>query len=207
MTSAYGLTNDPGDGSGFGAGLVVYGVSGGDGWGEGSAYGEMMLEPRAGYCAGYGDGYAYGCCRWGDGKAYGESLNDGTCGLPAGTEGLELWRQYVALAPLTPQQVLSLQNVELRRIAIEVKGPDWLFSAAAAQVVHEDVDGHGHPRQLLRLEMNGTIAGYLQAVKVVCPTTGRVYHLGVPPTVRTCQEAVASTFGLKPEEYRPVRES
>lgn len=32
-------------------------------------------------------------------------------------------------------------------------------------------------------------------------------HLGVPQNVRACQEAVASTFGLKADEYRPVRES
>jgi hypothetical protein len=113
----------------------------------------------------------------------------------------------VRLAPLTAAQALSLDNAELRRVAIEAMGPDRFFSEARAETIHEDIDGIGNRRRLLRVSVSGARRGYLQAVEVTCPTTGHVYHLGVPQNVRACQEAVASTFGLKADEYRPVRES
>ena len=81
------------------------------------------------------------------------------------------------------------------------------FRELHATVIHEDSDGCGNPRRLLRVPVADAETGYLQAVQVVCPTTGRVYHLGVKPTVSTCQEAVASTFGLRGDEYAPIRET
>jgi hypothetical protein len=44
-------------------------------------------------------------------------------------------------------------------------------------------------------------------VRVVCPSTGRVYWLQVPPACRTAREAVAATFGLTPTEYDPARQT
>ncbi len=49
-------------------------------------------------------------------------------------------------------------------------------------------------------------------VKVVNSTpepdgSRREYFLRVPPTVRTAREAVAWTFGLAADAYRPVNES
>ncbi len=102
---------------------------------------------------------------------------------------------------------MALPNAELRRAAIEHIGPDRLFLDLQATVVHTDTDGVGNPRRLLRIPMDDAAAGYLQAVEVTCPTTGRVYHLGVQPDVATCQEAVASTFGLSGSAYQPVRET
>ena len=90
---------------------------------------------------------------------------------------------------------------------IEAMGADNFFRQLDAQVIHSDIDGCGNTRQLLRIPLSDTEVGYVQAVKVVCPATGRVYHLGVPPTVKTCQEAVASTFGIKQDEYHPERET
>lgn len=90
---------------------------------------------------------------------------------------------------------------------IEVMGVDLFFRQLDCQIVHRDENALGQERVLLRIHLPETEAGYLQAVKVICPTTGREYYLGVLPTVKTCQEAVASTFGLKASEYNPRRES
>ena len=38
-------------------------------------------------------------------------------------------------------------------------------------------------------------------VKVKDSTTGEIYLLRVPPTMKTCKEAVAWTFGMTAEEY------
>ena len=108
---------------------------------------------------------------------------------------------------LRAEWVLAESNAEVKRKLIEAMGADRLFSQVKAVVAHQDIDGCNNPRQLVRFQLADTETGYLQAVRVVCPTTGRVYYLGVPPTVKTCQEAVASTFGIKPDEYHPDRES
>ncbi|MBI3929005.1 MAG: hypothetical protein HY319_25910 [Armatimonadetes bacterium] len=40
------------------------------------------------------------------------------------------------------------------------------------------------------------------------PSTGRRYHLRVPPATERCSEAVAWTFGFSaPTEFRPLRET
>jgi hypothetical protein len=103
--------------------------------------------------------------------------------------------------------VLQEHNTEIRREMIEAMGVDNFFRQLDTEIIHTDIDGYGNLRRLLRFPLSDTNAGYLQSVKVVCPTTHREYYLGVPPEVRTCQEAVASTFGMKPEQYKPERES
>ena len=139
--------------------------------------------------SGYGSGYGYG---YGDGS------------------GDEMARKsYLLLVghKLDAKWVLAEVNAELKREMIEAMGANKFFGQLDCQIVHNDIDGCGHPRSLLRIPLPETERGYLQSVKVVCPTTRRVYYLGVPPNVTTCQEAVASTFGLKPEQYNPERET
>ena len=158
-----------------------------------------------GYGVGNGYGYGYGSSS-GDGYGYGTDHGYGV-GYGVGYGSIKTFTAFVRLAPLTAAQALSLENAEMRRVAIEAMGPDRFFSEARAETIHEDIDGIGNRRRLLRVRVSGARRGYLQAVEVTCPTTGHIYHLGVPQNVRTCQEAVASTFGLKADEYRPVRES
>ena len=109
---------------------------------------------------------------------------------------------------LTGIGALKEQNTELRRAMIECLGADRFFSTApGTTLVHQDIDGAGNDRRLIRVPLPDVEAGYIQAVHVVCPTTKREYHLLVSPTVRTCQEAVASTFGIEPDDYHPNRET
>ena len=160
--------------------------------------------------SGYGDGYGYGSGDgYGDGAGYGSGDGDGY------GDGMEqdqpFLRTYCSLAAasgtLTAAHALREENAELKRIMIEYLGPDRFFRDSNAVVVHQDIDGIGNQRRLLRIPLVEAEAGYLQAVHVVCPTTGHNYYLGVQPDVKTCQEAVASTFGLKASEYQLVRES
>jgi hypothetical protein len=44
-------------------------------------------------------------------------------------------------------------------------------------------------------------------VRVVCPSTSRIYWLQVPDTCTTAREAVAATFGLTATEYQPITQS
>ena len=154
---------------------------------------------------GYGSGYGYG---YGSGDGYGDGDGDGD-GYGDGYGDGSNMKEFFSLVAdkLNAQWVLAEQNAELRRMLIEIMGADRFFAHLNATQIHSDIDGCGNPRALLRFKLTDAAAGYLQAVRVVCPTTGRVYHLGVPPAVKTCQEAVASTFNMRFKEYAPERES
>lgn len=72
----------------------------------------------------------------------------------------------------------------------------------SARVLDEDVDAAGMPRRLLRVPVPGQEP--VIAVEVRDPSTGSTYYLTVPPSTRTCHEAVAWTFFQRPEEYWPA---
>lgn len=163
------------------------------GYGSGSGYGD-------GYGSGYGDGYGYGT---GDGYGYGIGY-----GIERNETQLRSFlEQAIPGGGFTARMALDIHNAELKRIAIETLGPERFFLDLQSQIIHQDSDGVGNQRRLLRIPLSETEAGWVQAVHVICPTTGREYYLGVPPSVTTCQEAVASTFGLQAQEYQPVRET
>lgn len=114
---------------------------------------------------------------------------------------------------ITWQMVEQERNQELRRIMTRLAGKN-LWDTAPLTRVHSDVDLAGNKRELLRLTLNirttNTWAArqqVFQRVHVVCPSTGDEYYLAVPPTVRTCQEGVAWTFGLDADDYAPVKET
>jgi len=155
--------------------------------------------------AGRGDGGGYdlgGSFSSGDG--YGYSSIDG---LGYGEETLrkEFWLKIKD--KLEVGWVLKEEDTEVKRELIEAMGADNFFKQSKGTIVHKDTDAKGNERALLRIPIEDAESGYLQAVRVTCPTTGRVYYLGVPPEITTCQEAVASTFGMKPEQYKPIRET
>jgi len=45
----------------------------------------------------------------------------------------------------------------------------------------------------------------LRLVRVQCPSTGRQYALPVPPTIQTCQQAVAWGFAEKAIKFAAER--
>jgi len=121
-------------------------------------------------------------------------------------QGVEVSEQLV-LAPetLTPDEILSESNVELRRIMIERFGMERLVREAEAEVVHTTDEG-----TLYRVPLTHGIEDddeWLAALEVTCPSTGRTFLLGVPPWMRGVREAIAWTFGMRSREYRPVRET
>ena len=44
-------------------------------------------------------------------------------------------------------------------------------------------------------------------IRVKDTSTGKFYFLSVPIEIRTCKEAIAWTFGLKPSEYCLIKET
>jgi hypothetical protein len=133
--------------------------------------------------------------------------------LPPSLAGVQLrWRgvvvdERVAFHPerITVEEVLNEPNAERRRVLLERMGYDRFLAHARADVVNEDRDAGG-VRRLLRVPMASDED--LVCVSVICPSTHRQYVIRVPPTTRTCHEAVAWVAGFDdPNKYRPVVET
>ena len=184
------------------------GVGKGNGYGYGYSYGvgysEGYSNDNRGYGYGIGKGYGDGNRSGGGyGKGYGVGYNDGW-----GYDNLQ-GQEFLRLVAdkLNTKWVLAEEDTEIKRIMMEVMGADRFFAQLEGQVIHQDIDGYGHPRLLIKIPLPDTMRGYVKGVRVTCPTTGRIYFLGVPPECQTCQEAVASTFRIKPDGYHPDRET
>lgn len=88
---------------------------------------------------------------------------------------------------------LADQNQERRRMIYRACG-DRIIDAMKLVLRHEDDYGRLYESE------HGLI------VRVVCPSTGAIYHLPVD-RARTAHEAVARTFGLASAEYHPTIQS
>lgn len=116
----------------------------------------------------------------------------------------EFWIAFLA-RELDSRRVLTIPNAEIRREVMEHM--DMAKLMASATIIDKDVDKQGNMRALLHLPCEDAEHDILAAIRVMCPTSGRVYHLLVDPQSKTCQEAVASTWGMSAEEYNPIYES
>jgi hypothetical protein len=133
--------------------------------------------------------------------------------LPEGLRGVEIrWRgipveERVAFRPesITAREVLGERNAERRRVLMERMGHQRFFKESRARVLDRDRDAGGE-RRLLRMRIPDDED--LVCVAVVCPSTRREYLIRVPPTMRTCRQAVAWTAGFDdPDDYRPIAEA
>jgi hypothetical protein len=139
--------------------------------------------------------------------------NSGIRSLPASIKGVRLrWRgvpidERIAFRPetITVAEILAETNAELRRVLLERMGYEAFLNKANAKTLHSDRDPGGE-RRLLRVPMKGDED--LVCVSVICPSTGRRYVIRVPPTMRTCKQAVAWIAGFdNPDDYRPLVET
>jgi hypothetical protein len=96
-------------------------------------------------------------------------------------------------------------NAELRRIMIERYGASRYILDSGAVVIDKDECG-----VLYRKEVRNDEAIVMVKVRNSTPEpdgTYRDYFLRVPPTITKARDAVAWTFDMKPEEYKPSKES
>jgi hypothetical protein len=118
---------------------------------------------------------------------------------------------------ISAAEVLGEANAERRRILLQRLGAERFMRDAKPEVVDQDIERSGKPRQLLRVELpelrnrwsNRPINEEpLVMLSVICPSTDRAYLLRVPPTMRTCAQAAAWIAGFDdPNDYRPIRET
>lgn len=112
--------------------------------------------------------------------------------------------------PATRERISGTQNQEWRRVLLERYGVARYLSERGKRPIAEDECG-----RLWRLERRDETGFPLEPLVVVevenatlePDGTRRRYSLRVPPEMRSPREAVAWTFALGSEEYRPERES
>lgn len=103
------------------------------------------------------------------------------------------------------QKILNTENVELRRILIEQLGYDVFVQQVGGLIRDRDTDPGGE-RQLIWVPLEDDEP--LMLLKVICPSTGHIHVLRVPPDLRTCHEAAAWIAGFdNPDDYRPLVEA
>jgi len=100
---------------------------------------------------------------------------------------------------LTAKEVINCQNQAIKRELIAKIGYKQLVKNLQSEVL----DKNG-TNELLKIESNSEP---IVLVKVIDPSTADEYLLRVPPTMETCMDAIAWTFNLKTEEYKPVLET
>ncbi|WP_414530925.1 DUF6745 domain-containing protein [Nodularia chucula] len=106
---------------------------------------------------------------------------------------------------LTGQDILNIENVELRRVLIERLGYETLLQQVGGLVRDRDQDAGGE-RQLIYIPFEDDEP--LMVLKVTCPSTGHIHVLRVPPHIRNCHQAAAWIAGYtNPDDYHPIIET
>lgn len=105
----------------------------------------------------------------------------------------------------TLQDLTRLRSAEARRALLKRMGPRRALETGWASVLDLDRDFAGGPRRLLALDVGDSEP--LVVVEVTDATSQALHYLRVPPTVRSCAEGVAWTFGFSIGGYRPLAEA
>ncbi len=116
--------------------------------------------------------------------------------------------QEIILHPekITFQDIVSEQNIETAHVKLERLGLEKFLEQSQPQILHEDIDGSGKPRQLLKINMPHDPDKAVVLVKVTCPSMDRNYLIRVHPNTVSCAEGIARSFGLTEKQYAPLRE-
>jgi hypothetical protein len=114
-------------------------------------------------------------------------------------------RIIIAPEALSGQDILSEQNVEIRRVMIERVGHERFLLEVNARPVHQDETG-----ALYRIELPGDEPISLVHVTNSTPEPDgslKKYVLRVPPNMERAREAVAWTFTKNENDYAPAKET
>ncbi len=114
---------------------------------------------------------------------------------------------YTKPDSLTITEVLAHPNTEVRYVGIKIVGMDRVLDSENTTIIHKDKQ-----KNQILFQIKGIFEEPVSYVKVVNSTqepdgTYKDYYLCVPPTVKTCQQAVAWTFRLEEQEYQPEQET
>lgn len=141
-----------------------------------------------------------------------EIAGSGITSLPGGHGFFLRWRgvhvsDRLAFASdsLTGQEILRTDNVEIRRVLIERIGYELFLQQVGGVIRDRDTDAGGE-RQLICIAFEDDEP--LLLLKVICPSTGHLHVLRVPPYMDTCDQSAAWIAGFdNPDDYYPAIEA
>jgi hypothetical protein len=141
-----------------------------------------------------------------------EIAGSGITSLPGGHGFFLRWRgvhvtdrQAFASDSLTGQEILRTDNVEIRRVLIERIGYELFLQQVGGVIRDRDTDAGGE-RQLICIAFEDDEP--LLLLKVICPSTGHLHVLRVPPYMDTCHQSAAWIAGFdNPDDYYPAIEA
>lgn len=139
-------------------------------------------------------------------------------------DGTTMWAWHGVRVPrdviehpetITIESIDGERNTEVRRVLIERFGEERYIRAEGATIVSEDETGRlwrrvsgRSPSRWHWVEPDEPVVMVEVANTTPEPDgTRKTYVLRVPPDMRTAREAVAWTFGMTGEQYRPMAES
>jgi hypothetical protein len=96
--------------------------------------------------------------------------------------------EQIVMSPetITPEQAMTEENAEIRRIMIERMGTDRFLDGIGAKSVDMDDHEHNGLRSLMKAGEGDSAVAILVCS---CPSTGRVYYMQVPAETKTCEAA------------------
>jgi hypothetical protein len=103
-----------------------------------------------------------------------------------------------------PYEVLAIPNAQLRCSLLNKMGYDRLLDKVNCSVKDNSSDGG----QLVEINTgiaegpSGGLDRLMRLLKVICPSTGQVYVLRVPPGIESYEQARQWTFGLRQASIR-----
>ncbi len=103
---------------------------------------------------------------------------------------------------LNPKVIAGEKNAELRRVMFEIYGADRFIAETGAKLLTEDTN-LGNPRRLYEAEIGSDRVRVLHVINHSLEPDGsrREFWLTMPGEVTTPHEAVAFSFGFRPEHY------
>lgn len=113
---------------------------------------------------------------------------------------IRLPQNFFPVSDWTAHHILNQPNVEIHRVMLERFGETRFMDELGAQAYHQDDFG-----VLYRVDIPNDEP--LVMVNVKDPSTNRQYFLRVPPTIQTAHAAVAWTFGMTANQYKPDMET
>ena len=116
--------------------------------------------------------------------------------------------ELVSPGTLTVEEVLTHRNLEVRMTGIRILGPGRILKNRRARIV-DRCARTGMVLFKIRGFSEASPVRFLRVVNSTPESDGsrKDYFLCVPPTMQTCAEAVAWTFGMEASDYKPIQET
>ncbi len=120
--------------------------------------------------------------------------------------GVELTKSYyesVVGRKLSAQEVLSHENIEIRRVVMQYYGLEELLQELKPKVLN--TSERGNELISVTIKDRSDRDQKCKVVRYTCPSTGRVYVSGVPDNITKADEGMAWKFDLTEEEYEKLQ--